>query len=110
MTVAAAADYPVGARCARHALPYIIRSKNRGVPIAPMVKDRRFFARIFAKDNESQKIFVLKFRITKPKIGHTLREGQKKSKKFLTFSDLCATMMAEGQRKSKSECERAQDQ
>lgn len=61
-----------------------------------MVKDRRFFARIFAKDNESQKIFVLKFRITKPKIGHTLREGQKKSKKFLTFSDLCATMMAEG--------------
>ena len=110
MTVAAAADYPVDARCARHALPYIIRSKNRGVPIAPMVKDRRFFARIFVKDNESQKIFMLKFRITKPKIGYTLLEGQKKSKKFLTFSDLCATMMTEGQRKSKSECERAQDQ
>lgn len=58
-----------------------------------MVKDRRFFARIFAKDSESQKKFMLKFRITKPKIGYTLREGQKKSKKFLTFSDLCATMM-----------------
>lgn len=50
-----------------------------------MVKDRRFFVRIFAKDNESQKIFMLKFRITKPKIGHTLREGQKKSKKVLDF-------------------------
>lgn len=50
-----------------------------------MVKDRRFFARIFAKGNESQKIFMLKFRITKPKIGHTLREGQKKVKKVLDF-------------------------
>lgn len=45
-----------------------------------MVKDRRFFAHIFAKDNESQKIFMLKFRITKPKIGHTFREGQKSQK------------------------------
>lgn len=50
-----------------------------------MAKDRRFFARIFAKDNRSQKIFMLKFRITKPKIGYTLREGQKKSKKVLDF-------------------------
>ena len=39
-----------------------------------MVKDRRFFTHIFAKDKESQKIFMLKFRITKPKIGYTLRE------------------------------------
>ena len=68
-----------------------------------MVKDRRFFTHIFAKDNESQKIFMLKFRITKPKIGHTLREGQKKSKKFLTFSDLCATMMTESQSQSVNE-------
>lgn len=45
-----------------------------------MVKDRRFFVRIFAKDSESQKIFMLKFRITKLKIGHTLREGQKSQK------------------------------
>lgn len=50
-----------------------------------MVKDRRFFTHIFAKDNESQKIFMLKFRITKPKIGYTLLEGQKKSKKVLDF-------------------------
>lgn len=50
-----------------------------------MVKDRRFFARVFAKDNESQKNIMLKFRITKPKIGYTLREGQKKSKKVLDF-------------------------
>ncbi len=45
-----------------------------------MVKDRRFFTHIFAKDNESQKIIMLKFRITKPKIGYTLREGQKSQK------------------------------
>ena len=75
-----------------------------------MVKDRRFFARIFAKDSESQKNIYAK-------IPHNQAENRayspgrsKKSKKFLTFSDLCATMMTEGQRKSKSECERAQDQ
>ena len=85
MTVAAAADYPVGARCARHALPYIIRSKNRGVPIAPMVKDRRFFAHIFAKDSESQKNIYAK-------IPHNQAENRayspgrsKKVKKVLDF-------------------------
>lgn len=55
MTVAAAADYPVGARYARHALPYIIRSKNRGVPIAPMVKDRRFLHAFLPKTMKVKK-------------------------------------------------------
>lgn len=50
-----------------------------------MVKDRRFFTHIFAKDNESQKIIMLKFRITKPKIGYTLRGRSKKVKKVLDF-------------------------
>jgi hypothetical protein len=32
-------------------------------------------------------------------------QGQKKSKKFLTFTDLCGNISTEGQRKSKSKAD-----